>query len=349
MRCVELVVGCNEASDLLPVRSPDILAAYGWRRAFWTVLDEGPVERCLALLGLRDGEERWDAHVIAADAGDQTGRTEDGEALAYHDGWVYVIGSHFGSKRGPLRPRRGFVARFREADAALAHPVPVQVVRNQFRLHRAVNDALRSLDTLPPHEVVHHRFIAETLTRGAARAKGWVERITHGDVPMNIEAAAFTPDGTLLLGLRFPVTVAGEPIVVAVAGVDAMFTDPPAWPTVVGAYVLAGVTPAGALSGFRALSARGDGSYDAVIGSIDATGKESVLLDAHPTGGDVPCRHIRFAVPPSTDPADPAPRIAAEVVAELAPFRNVEGVAESDGLVHYVTDEDHRVALWTTT
>ncbi len=73
---------------------------------------------------------------MTADAGAENGRTEDGEALAHHDGWVYV----FGSKAGPLRPRRAFVARFREQDAARGTP-PVQVVRNRLRLHRAVNDA----------------------------------------------------------------------------------------------------------------------------------------------------------------------------------------------------------------
>jgi hypothetical protein len=116
LRLLEFVVGGNEASDLLPVRSDALLRAYGARRGFWTVLDEGPVERCLALLLERtDGE--WVSHHVAADAGAENGRTEDGEALAHHDGWVYVFGSHFGSKAGPLRPRRAFVARFREDDA----------------------------------------------------------------------------------------------------------------------------------------------------------------------------------------------------------------------------------------
>ena len=33
-----------------------------------------------------------------------------------HDGWIYVFGSQFGKKDGPLQPKRSFVARFREAD-----------------------------------------------------------------------------------------------------------------------------------------------------------------------------------------------------------------------------------------
>ncbi|MEV1289026.1 hypothetical protein [Micromonospora sp. NPDC049679] len=341
---VELTVAGNEASDLLPVRSPELLAAYGARRAFWTVLDEGPVEQCLALLvQRRDGG--WSEELVAFDAGPEAGRTEDGEALAHRDGWVYVLGSHFGSKRGPLRPRRAFVARFREASCVGGRPVPLQVVRNQFRLHRVVNDALRAADiaVLPPGERVRDRFIVETVARGSARSKTCVTRLAHGDLPMNVEAAAFTPAGTLLVGLRFPVTDKGEPIFVELAGVEGMFDDDPrSWPRVVRAYALTGVTPVGALTGCRALSARGDNSYDAVIGSIDAVGKGSVLLDEHPHGGEVSCRHVRFRLPAGNG----GPALAGELVADLAPLHNVEGLADVDGIRFYVTDEDHRVALW---
>ncbi|MGW5669155.1 hypothetical protein [Micromonospora sp. NPDC003776] len=341
LRLVEFVVAGNEASDLLPVRSSALLRAHGARRGFWTVLDEGPVERCLALLlELADGG--WVAHHVAADAGPENGRTEDGEALAHHDGWVYVFGSHFGSKAGPLRPRRAFVARFREEDAA-AGPLPVQVVRNRFRLHRAINDALAAapLRTLPPGERVRDRFIVETLARGSARAKSWVTRLAEDDLPVNVEAAAFTPAGAVLLGLRFPVTAEGEPILVELAGVADMFDREPGWPRAVGAYALTGVTPPGTLTGFRAIAVTPDGGYAGVIGSIDALGKGSVLLDDHPHGGEVTSRHVAFRWEPTPDA-----RVAGKLVAELAPFHHVEGLAELDGSCYYVTDEDHRVALW---
>jgi hypothetical protein len=344
LRLLEFVVSGNEASELLPVRSAALLRAHGARRGFWTVLDEGPVERCLALLLERDDGE-WVAHHAAADAGAENGRTEDGEALAHHDGWVYVFGSHFGSKAGPLRPRRAFVARFREDDAAVG-PVRLHVVRNRFRLHRAINDALAeaALTTLPPGERVRHRFIVETLARGTARAKSWVTRLAEGDLPLNVEAAAFTPAGTVLLGLRFPVTVDGEPILVELAGVPEMFAAGDSWPRAVRAYALTGVTPPGALTGFRAIAALPDGSYAAVTGSIDALGKGSVLLDDHPEGGDVTSRHVRFRLPDASAPDEHL--VPGELVADLAPFHHVEGLAEVDGRCFYVTDEDHRVALW---
>ncbi|PZF99443.1 hypothetical protein [Micromonospora deserti] len=340
LRLLEFVVGGNEASDLLPVRSAALLRAHGARRGFWTVLDEGPVEHCLALLlELTDG--RWTAHHVTADAGAENGRTEDGEALAHHDGWVYVFGSHFGSKGGPLRPRRAFVARFREDDAA-GGPLPVQVVRNRFRLHRAVNDALlkAAFTPLPPGDRVRARFIGETVARGTARAKSWVSRLVPEDLPLNVEAAAFTPAGTVLLGLRFPVTTDGEPILVELAGVAGMFGRERRWPVALGAYALTGVTPPGALAGLRAIAPTPDGGYAAVVGSIDALGKGSVLLDDHPAGGDVTSRHVRFRLP-----AD-GHLVPGEVVADLTPFHHVEGLAELDGRCYYVTDEDHRVALW---
>lgn len=362
LHLLEFVVGGNEASDLLPVRSTALLRRHDARRGFWTVLDEGPVEQCLALLLERsDGE--WTAVSVAADAGAENGRTEDGEALAHHDGWVYVLGSHFGSKGGPLRPRRAFVARFREDDAAASGPLPVRVVRNSFRLHRVLNDALAAagFPTLPPGERVRDRFIVQTLARGTSRAKRWVSRLAEGDLPLNVEGAAFTPGGSVLLGLRFPVTTEGEPILVEVTGLAEMFADPRGWPRAVRAYALTGVTPPGALTGFRAIAPTDDGGYAAVVGSIDALGKGSVLLDDHPGGGEVTSRHVRFRLPTAPEhpghpvageagPGHPAPGaghlVAGELVADLAPFHHVEGVAEVDGRCFYVTDEDHRVALW---
>jgi hypothetical protein len=403
---IEFVVAGNEASDLLPVRSAALLAAYRARRGFWTVLDEGPVEQCLALL-LERADGTWAAYHVPADAGAENGRTEDGEALAHHDGWVYVLGSHFGSKGGPLRPRRAFVARFREDDAAAAGPLPVRVVRNQFRLHRAVNDALAAAEItpMPPGQRVRDRFIAATVARGTARSKGWVGRLAEADLPMNVEAAAFTPTGSVLLGLRFPVTEAGEPILVEVTGLPQMF-DERVFPRVARAYALTGVTPPGALTGFRAVTGLDGGGYAAVIGSIDALGKGSVLLEEHPAGGDVTSRHVRFTLPgeplppaPAAGPGAGAPAavpsgavlvgatpegptaaadtpataaegaaaaaddattpegpaavgtggghlVAGRLVADLAPLHNVEGLAEVDGECYYVTDEDHRVALW---
>ncbi len=337
MHLVELSVAGNEASDLLRVEEQSLLAELSADSAFWTVLDEGPVEKCLALLV--HGPDGWSARHVAAEAGAHDGRTEDAEALARHDGWVYVVGSHFGAKKGPLQPKRAFVARFRES----ASP-RLQIVRHRFALHRAVNDALAEL-TGPAHAPVHESFVARARERGLTKGKAWAEQLRLGDHPINVEGAAFTARGTLLIGLRWPVTVTGEPILVELAGVPELFEGGEL--SVAGAYVLAGLGP-GPL-GVRALCARDDGRVDVVTGSIDALDKGSVLLDAHPQARDATCRHWRFSLPAGHSAGLPAAAvIKPEAVADLAPLHHVEGIAEWQGRSLYVTDEDHRVALYVS-
>ena len=42
-------------------------------------------------------------------------KTEDCEAMARRGSWIYIFGSHFGSKSGPMESSRHFVARFDES------------------------------------------------------------------------------------------------------------------------------------------------------------------------------------------------------------------------------------------
>jgi hypothetical protein len=146
---VDLNLHPNEASDLLPVASEHILEAHEWDRAFWTVLDEGAVESSVALIGhQRGGEEedgRWETARPRFRVKGDKDATEDAEVCARRDGWIYLVGSHYGGKSGPLEGKRAFLARFREDDhsgAVDAPKVEMQVTLNKFRLHRAVNDAL---------------------------------------------------------------------------------------------------------------------------------------------------------------------------------------------------------------
>jgi hypothetical protein len=83
------------------------------------VLDEGAVEASVAAIGHAAGadiREGWCIERLHAQASGGRVKTEDAEAIARHDGWVYVFGSQFGKKDGPLQPKRSFVARFREAE-----------------------------------------------------------------------------------------------------------------------------------------------------------------------------------------------------------------------------------------
>jgi hypothetical protein len=346
---VDLAHEGNEASDLVHVDNEALLDAHGWDFGFWTVLDEGSVEDSIAVLGHTRGaapDEGWTIHRLPAVAGKERGRTEDAEAVARHDGWIYVIGSHYGSKAGPLQAKRAFLARFDEQSIDRQVPeseLPIQIHRNRFGLHRLLNDALDAshVVAITPGDTVRTRFIARAIERGTERNKTWVDRLTERDVPINIEGAAFRPSGNLLLALRFPTTAEGEPILVELAGVPAMFDDSAAAPTVAAVWELTGVSPAGRLVGFRALSRSGDDVYDAIIGSIDATGKGSVLLDDHPEGADAHCAHWRFTLP--ADYGRDAVR--AELIRDFPDLRNVEGIAVEAGHTFYVTDEDHRIQV----
>ena len=95
---VELDTDAREASGLL--------AAAGSGEAYWSVLDEQRVEDSIVLIG-RSGTatggwqlERMTGRFRAPDV-----RTSDGEALARHDGFVYVVGSHFGMSDAGRRAR----------------------------------------------------------------------------------------------------------------------------------------------------------------------------------------------------------------------------------------------------
>ena len=115
---LELNLHPNEASGLLTVEDEPLLEAHGWEIAFWAVLDEGEIEDCVAVIGHRRGadlSEGWEIERLRAEPMGDARKTEDAEAITRHDGWIYILGSHFGGKGGPLQPKRGFVARFREA------------------------------------------------------------------------------------------------------------------------------------------------------------------------------------------------------------------------------------------
>ena len=190
---------------------------------------------------------------------------------------------------------------------------------------------------LTPGPRVSERFIDRTRREGP---RGPARRINDGDVPINVEGAAFDSHGSLLLGLRYPVTQAGQPILAELAGVEAMIEDERAAPVVRRFWVIENVGTPAAPAGVRALHSRGN-ELHAVTGDLDAQGKGSALLEEHLEGGRAACAHHRFALPSDRD--------GGSVVAELVqPFNehNVEGLAsDPQGYFYYVTDEDDRIRV----
>ena len=184
MHETDLQLAPNEASDLTPVFAPPVLAERDWDLALATVLDEAPVEDAIAVLVHQAGAsagEGWRALRVAGRASRRKGATNDAEACAVRDGWLYVVGSQFGSKEGPLEPARSFMARVREDEMleALANGgrARVDVGWLQFSLHRAVNDALAaaSLELVELGPRTREAYIDATI-RGGAVACGTVRR-----------------------------------------------------------------------------------------------------------------------------------------------------------------------------
>ena len=343
VRTIDLDLHPNEASDLLPVENERILAAHGWDRAFWTVLDEGAVENCVALVGHSGGDAEEGAWSVARPrfrVKAHEGATEDAEACARRDGWIYVVGSHYGSKAGPLEGKRAFLARFREGDVeGEGSKVKMQVAMNKFRLHRAVNDALAAFGPalLGTGPKARKRFLAKKPGGVGKRARG---RVHETDVPINVEGAVFNDVGALLLGLRYPVTAEGKPIIAELVGIERLFEDRRAAPVARRFWVIDNIGSREEPVGFRALHRRGR-ELHAIVGNLDAVGKDSTLLEDHPEGSKAMCTHVRIKLSNAKD-GGPVP---GETV-QTFDLSNVEGLATgSAGRFYYVTDENDRVHL----
>ncbi|GAA0627935.1 hypothetical protein HPO96_36505 [Kribbella sandramycini] len=339
----------NEASDLCRLFGPDELARRGWERAFVTVLDEATAENAIAVLAHAAGaamDEGWTAVRVPADAGVHNGKTEDAEACAARGGYVYLVGSQFGKKRGPLAAKRSWIARVRESAIARAlddgTSAELDVVRLRFTLHRAINDALAGTDLLPLGPLGRQVYVDATIAAGEQKAKSWSGTVLPTDHPINIEAAEFTAEGTLLLGIRYPVTATGHPILVELANVDDLFTDPNAVPRCTRVWTLTDIGTPAAPAGFRALDTRDGVHFDAIIGDLDAAGKSATVLADHPEGALADSEHIAFTLTPTPAPLD------TKSIHHFGDIRRVEGLAvDAQGHTHYVLDEEGHVALRT--
>jgi hypothetical protein len=342
----------NEASGLLAIEDEPLLEAHGWEYGFWAVLDEGRVEDCVAAIGHERGagiDEGWEIDRFHAEPKGDVGKTEDSEAIARYDGWVYVFGSHFGSKDGPLQPKRGFVARFREDEIKYAFEDPavgMEIYRDSFALHRLINDALKEdgppLIPLGPES--RKALIEGTIERGEEKNKGWAGLVREGDYPLNFEGAAFRPGGTLLLGLRFPTSAEGHPVLVEIEGIERLFEPGAGMPSVRGFWTVDAVGRDGEMAGVRDLALAGD-ELHLVTGNIDSRKGGSVLIKDYPPGRATVATHFRCTLPETQNSV----HLKADFVREFPGLPRVEGIAVTDdGRFFYVTDEDEGVHLRLT-
>lgn len=347
----------NEASGLLLMDDEALLGVHGWDLGFWAVLDEGKIEDCVAAIGHRRGspeEEGWEIERLHARVTGDSGKTEDAEAITrdHRTGIVYILGSHFGSKAGPLQPKRGFVARFREAEVGHVTEDPamnLEVARRSFALHRLVNDAFveQGIDLIPLGGRGREALIDATIRRGREQKKKWSGLVREDDYPINIEGAAFRQDGSLLLGLRFPTAASGRTLLVEIGGIDRLF-EGEGLPEVLGFWSVDAVGKGGDMAGVRdlALHPTEDGEeLHVVTGNVDSRDKKSVLVGDYPGGRETVATHFRCAMPVGTHSGE----LEGEFVREFPNLPRVEGLAIADNdRAYYVTDEDEGVHLRLT-
>src|SRR5215204_5696089 len=106
---MELNLHPNKASGLLMIGNEGLLEEHSWDLGFWTCLDEGEIEVCVAAIGRYHGypdQEGWEIERLRAEALLASGKTEDAEAIPRDEstGYVYILGSTSAARTDPSRP-----------------------------------------------------------------------------------------------------------------------------------------------------------------------------------------------------------------------------------------------------
>jgi CHAD domain-containing protein len=341
VRQLAVDAGPNEASGISPIGSAELLADRGWSEGFWVVLDEGPIERCIAAVGYAAGTG-WIAERVALRT-EHPDSTDDGEDCVRIGERLYALGSHFGSKGGPIESERQFVARFREADLLGGGEAELELAPTGFLLHRAVNDALADsgLDLFELASEARQALVLAAIAEGEeSEDDPRSERVRPWDLPINVEGLATRGEGGVLLGLRFPVTAAGHPLLVEIDSLDPLFEGGP--PEVRGVWVVEGIGNSHAPAGIRGLGEGEDGRVDAIAGNLDSDSEKSALIAAHPEAARARVAHFElgFAGNRRRGP------VRSDLVREFPGIERVEGVArDAVGRRFYVADEEEHVEL----
>ena len=343
---IDLDLFPNEASDLAVVPG-GLVAVYD--QAFVTVLDEGVIEESVAILG-HGGDDPFEGWKHSG-CGSQPPSTPGAPRTRRRATCTAITCTslvHTSAPRtarwrrgGPgLRGSRRSTCRLRSQ----AERPPVAIARNRFTLHRAINDRLRE-SGLALRELgsrARERLILRTIERAERKQKAWAGRVREDDQPINIEGMCFLADGTLLLGLRCPVTAEGKPILVELVDIEAFFADPDVAPALGAVWSLECEGSPDDPVGIRALHRTADDRVHAIVGSLDALGKDSALVADHPATGRAHCEHWAMRLPEHRGGGV----VECRKMHSFPGERSVEGLAKMpSGPFLYVIDRDHNVHL----
>jgi len=182
----------SEASSLLAIDAPEVLSSLGGNAAWWTCHDEGDLDAMVSVV-IVDHDDEWSVRPISLDRNEE--EQTDAEAMARIGDSVFVFGSSFTDKSGDVDRRRAFVARFSES-SAIAGSGAVDILDVGSALVDLVATALVGIELLATDGV---------------------------DGLVNIEGSGFVGDD-LVLGLRWPVSADGQPLLVILSDAASVFT-----------------------------------------------------------------------------------------------------------------------------
>ncbi len=338
----------GEASALLPCDNEGLLAAYKLDRAFWALRDAGPAEDALLLVGHRrdrDLHKGWLVKAMKARLNVQR-ETEDAELLARQGDWIYVLGSQSGGADGVLAPERSFVARFAEravrpsVTSVSSARIEIEIANRPFLVHRAVNDALKrsSLTVMPLAPHAANTFVLPTLEEGYTARAAWAPRLQKDDYPIRVDGLVFLADGSALLGLRFPMTADGHPLLVRIEDLGRCFAENGTLTASIAGYI-ANAGSAERPVGIRALQRTGAGDHDrqainVLTGPLGSPGHRDALAHDYPGSEKAPCRHWCIELPMGRAAGE---GLEAELVRQFDKH-NVEGFAQdAEAHWHYLS------------
>ncbi len=214
LRRIRIDAHQTEVSALSPVTDNSLSADLGAEQAWWLAHDEGGLGSIVSLLCWSEGDDPWSIEPVRL-LGDDI--VTDAEALTTADGCVFVVGSGFVGPDDRLDERRSFILRVREADVVSASngegfAAPAQALRLGQGLMTSIHEALvrAEVELLATDDDIVDALFEDH--QGPATT------------PINIEGAAFCADD-LVIGLRWPVTSDGHPILAVIHGARQVLTE----------------------------------------------------------------------------------------------------------------------------